>query len=217
MGESRKPDWTPAEAAANWINGKTSEDFSILESEDGRQSYAEVVNRRNAKGDLESVRVRVWPPDPLDKAKARVDALEWVQQIAKLDARPTWTSACELLGETYVDQLDTVCLLARCIRDHDDPNHQHLAYDELLRRYRFAPLMELWEKLDYISVLQDPRANELGEEDFWRLVDGIDKAKNVGPLAAISGRARDSCVLTMACLLAASRRNSSSSPSTATS
>lgn len=200
----------------SWMDGKTAADLDIIEA-DGRAAVLATIDQRDAKtGEVKQAPVRIWPPNHLDRAKARIDALEWVREIAQLKDRPTWTEACEMLGEAYVDQLDTVCLLARCTRDHDAPQHQHLTPQALDHAYGRGALMQLWEKLGHLTQQQDPRVDDLSEEQFWALVGAIDRARNAGPLVGISGPARDSFVLGMAQRLATSRKPSSSSPSTAT-
>lgn len=200
----------------SWMDDKTAADLDIIEA-DGREAVLATIDQRNAKtGEIKRTSVRIWAPSHLDRAKARVDALEWIKDIYDLATRPTWVEACGLFGEVYVDQLDTICLLARCTRDHDAPQHQHLGPQALDHTYGTGALMTLWEKLGHLVEQQDPRVDELSEVQFWALVGSIDKARNVGPLVVISGRARDNFVLGLVQRLAISHKPNSSLPSTAT-
>lgn len=210
------PSWTPVEAAADWLRGKTADDFAIIEAE-GRPTFLTDIRRRNVKtGELESVPVRVRMPNATDRIKARFDALEWVRALGKLKDRPSWEEACRQLGAEYVDQIDSVCLLARCMRDHDAPEHQHQHYSNLDGMYGRRSLLDLWERVNELEKLEDPRIDELTEDQFWTLIAAIDRTRSLGPLAGISGRARDNFVHSMAFRLSASRKDSSSSPSTET-
>jgi hypothetical protein len=208
------PDWQSGDPG--FLAGKTETDLDVMEHE-GRAAVLEHVRRRDPKTHaVQNVPVRVWPPTHLEKVKARIEALGWLQQIAKLSSRPTWKEAEELVGHEYIDQLDTVCLLARCARDEDAPEHQHMHYEDLDRHYGRASLLELWERVGAHAAEQDPRITELDEDRFWELLLAIDKMKSVLPLVVLGGDERDSFVLTMASRLASSRKRSSSSPSTET-
>lgn len=208
--EKKQHEWLDRDGVAEWFAGKAPEDLDIIEHE-GRFAILETIHRRKPNSTaIESTLVRVWIPNHLDKAKARVECLGWVQELCRLPERPSWTEACEQLGEAYVDQLDTVCLLARCVRDHDAPEHQHLLYKDLDARYGRSALMDLWERLNHHDFQADPRQHELTEDGFWAAVQAIDRVRNPSPLAAIDGAARDSLVTSMAVRLWSSRQSSSS-------
>lgn len=211
------PDWKPTEAAVPvWLQGVQPEDLDAVELE-GRYYYRTALQRRDDKGALQEVLVRVTVPTNFDKARARVDSLEWVQKLARLKARPTWEEAQKLFGEEYVDQLDTLCLVARITRDEDDPNHQYMWYEDLDRYHTRRSLEALQAQVHALDALSDPRQLELTEEQFWATVGAIDRVRNCSPLVAIDGRAQDSFVTTMASRLWASRTSESGSPSTPTS
>ena len=212
-GAATPPEWRPGDPG--WLAGKTEGDLDIIEHE-GRAAVLESIRRKDPKtGETQNVPVRVWPPTHQEKIKARIEALEWLQRLAKLQVRPSWEEANKLVGD-YIDQLDTVCLLARCCRDYDAPEHQHMHFEDFDRYYGRASLLELWERIGAHASEQDPRIGQLDESRFWDLVAAIDKMKSVLPLVVLAGDERDSFVLTMASQLANSRKHSSSLPSTAT-
>lgn len=209
IAEKKPPLWLKRDGLAEWFAGKDPAELDVVEVE-GRFAIEETIHRRMMKtGEIESVLVRVWVPTSYDRAKSRIDCLEWIKRFARTKERPTWTEACELLGPAYVDELDTVCLLARCVRDHDAPEYQHLLPELLDERYGRSALIDFWDRLNHHDFQADPRSHEMDEETFWGVVQGIAKVRNCSPLAAIDGRVRDSFVLTMAERLWSSRTSSS--------
>jgi hypothetical protein len=220
MAEERKagpPEWRDEDATVGWLRGKTPEDLDIIEFE-GRPSYLDSIVRRNPKtGEVQSVPVRIISPSHMMKAKARMDALEWLAKAFKLKERPSWTEGIRLVGEAYLDTLDTVCLVARCTRDHDDPRHPHMHYEELDKYYVRSSIITLWESICQHDDGEDPRRDELGEEEFWTVVKAIEGARNCGPLVAIAGGARDAFVTSMASRLASYQTSKPCWPSTETS
>jgi hypothetical protein len=217
QGAATPPQWRAHDGLRSWLQGKTGDDLDVIEF-GPRPAYLEHIVRRNPKsGERESVAVRICAPTHVDRCRARIEALEWVQKLARLDKRPTWQEACDVFGPVYVDELDTVCLVARITRDHDAPEHQHRGYEALDELYGRASVMDLWERINVLDAWTDPRATELSEDDFWAVVATIDKVKNTSPLAAIAGGARDSFVTSMASRLLNFRISKSPSPSGATS
>jgi len=204
-----KPKWGPSDGLKSWLEGKTADDLDVIEFAD-RPAYLETINRRNpSSGVRESLKVRICAPSHLDRAKARIEALEWCTKVAKhKGARLNWGEACNIFGEVYVDEMDTVCLVARCCRDEDDPQHQHMHYESLDAFYGRASIVDLWERLCLLDAWTDPRVDDVDEDDFWAVVERIDKVKNASPLVAIAGGARDGFVTSMASRLMSYRLRS---------
>jgi hypothetical protein len=198
-----------------WLSGKDPAELDILEL-NGRALYPESIKRRNKKHRdvIESVAVRLRVPSTIDKANARIDALAWAQKIAKLPHRPTVPEAEATLGGAYFNELDDKCLLARCIFEHEPPHDPYLLAEFLDEVHEHASLLELWDRLSFWQSWEDVRVGELDEQKFLTIVAAIDRVRNLGPLVAIAGSARDSCVISMAVRLQSFLTPKSSSPST---
>ena len=216
-GEATLPQWRKSEGLCEWLKGKSNDELDIIEF-GARAAYLIHIDRRNPRtGEREQVKVRVLATNHVDKCKARIDALRWCQTLAGLKERPNWAEACAIFGEVYVDELDTVCLVARLCRDHDAPEHQHQHYEALDQLYGRASIIALWERLCLLEDWTDPRISDMSDEEFWAAVTAIDRVKNSSPLVAIAGAERDSFVTSMATRLLSFRTRKSPSGSGETS
>jgi hypothetical protein len=220
----RRTTWQASTAASDWLEGKDPADLDVIEL-GGRRLYPDTIRRRGTKGDASKVvevPVRLRVPSTADKALARLDALRWArelvaQQGTKVAEQMTIAVAESLLGRTYFDELDTKCLLARCMFEADPPHDQYLLYGLLDSRHDHASLMEVWDRLNFYWDWEEPRTAEVDEGRFLAMVAAIDRVRNLSPLAGIAGSERVSFILSMASRLLPSPTGSSGAPSTASS
>lgn len=199
-----EPQWTPSppEAVAKWLEGKTLAELDAVELA-GRALYPETLKRYNTakRGAVEEIAIMLRVPTTLEQARSRVAALEQVQKICRLDKRPTMAEAEAILGSTYFDNLDTVQLLSLCILDAEPLDGVHPRYmfaDDLDRCHPRGSLLEVFERLNHYSSLEDPRIGEVTEDQFNQVVAAIARIGNLSPLLVIDGSARDNFMITMA-------------------
>ena len=190
--------WAASESLGTWVDNKSAGEFDVIEFDD-TAAYLDHILRRNPKtGARERTPIRIVAPGHTVRCKARIDALKWVQSMHGMKNRPNWEEACSLLGAVYVDELDTVCIVARCTRDFDAPQHQHLVYDELDKRYGRGAILDLWARICQLDAYLDPRVHEVPKEEFTALVDRIAEVRSISPLAGMSGGAQSTFIVTMA-------------------
>lgn len=202
---------------ARWWAGLDFADLDAIET-NGRHSYLDYLVRIDpVTREHSQIPVRLQVASHADKARARVDALKWIAKLADLKDRPTWAEAIELLGEGYADDLDTVALMALCLRDADAPQHQYMAAEDLDKYHARRSIFELYDRITWLDSIEDPRQSGMSEEDFWAAVLAIDKVQNISPLAVIDGLERDSFIVSMASRLSAYRTSNASLPSGETS
>jgi len=204
-------------AAAKWAK-LTPEELEVIES-GGRACYRDKLKRKDPKtGETQEVPVMVRAPNTLDKAHSRLEALAWAQKLAKDhgQAEPRDVKAAEALYGAYFDELDTMCLLSRCVLEVEPPHDPYMLPEMLVAHHPRATLLDIWERLAIRVSQEDIRASELTESEVLAMVAEIDRRRDLGPLAAIALHARDSFVLTTASLLQSYLTGKRSSPSTAT-
>lgn len=210
-------------SVADWFNGKSAAELDAIEFQ-GRRLYADAIRRKDARtGEVRERKVRLRVPSAADKAVAAIDAIQWVRRMAterrvKVPDLLTKEQAEGLVGAARFDDLDTLCILTRSIFEHDAP-HDPLYLDaaQLERDHDPSSLEELWQKLDELRKLEDPRElGELDEQKFWAVVATIAMRRNCSPLAVIDGSTLDSFIISMAVRLQSYRMPRSGSPSTET-
>jgi len=222
---ARKPQWQESNAIAEWFAGKRPEDLDIVEFGEQRL-YPDSLKRRSTKDPdkLVEARVRIRPPTSRDKALARVDALVWAREIvaervsrsAQLPDLFTIEQAESYLGRVYFDELDTKCIVARCTHEWEPPHDQYLLPEFLDKAHDSASIMDLWDRMNFWHSFCDVRVSNLSEEATLQVLAAIDRVRNVSPLVAIAGGARDNFIVSMAGQLLSLRTPKSSSGSTTT-
>jgi len=212
-----------ADSVLEWLGGKSPEELDVVEFEH-RSLYPDTIKRRNPKDPSEILEkpIRLRVPNSRDRALARLDALQWAAELMKQQGHKppealTIPNAEACFGRVYFDELDTKCLLARCILEHDAPHMQYLLPELLDKNHEHASLMELWDRLNFYVSLEQVQVQELTEERFLAIVAAIDRRRNLSPFVAIGGSARDSFIISMASRLQSFLTRSCCSPSTETS
>jgi hypothetical protein len=177
----RKP--TPLERL-----GKTSwEDLEAIEV-GGRIVFPDVIKRRRSDGKLDEVPVCVRVPRKDERRRARSDAREWARR-EKIDP--------EKDPELFED-MDTVCILALCIRERDRPEEQHQTYEVLEKSYDARSLQQVWHRLQVYEDLIDPREVAVDTNAFWGLVLDVARRRDILPLTDTGGPEQHSCIVRMA-------------------
>ncbi len=198
---------------AAWFAGKTFEELGAIEHS-GHLLFPDALRKRGPKGEEVRVEVMVRVPTDLDRSLARIDALEFVRDQAK-SARniETVDQARAAVGPEVFENLDTTAIVARCTFERKPPHQQFLLLPLLLASWPRSSVYDLFDRIDYLSDLIDPRMGELTEEQIWLAVGAIAKVRNISPLGAMRGPLQSSFIVRMADLLWNSAMRPSSSPS----
>lgn len=178
-----------------WLDGKTIEELAAIEH-GGRTLFPDKIRRVKPDGTYEDIDVYVRVPRAAEVMQARQDAIEFFRK-RKLDRKEE---------ADLFDQLDTLSVLARAIRDKAPPHDQFQPLEFMLsnepgKGFDTESLMDVWTRLEAYRKMIDPRVTVVSEEDAIRAAFAIARTQNIGPLAGIAGHELDSCIVTMASLL----------------
>jgi hypothetical protein len=181
-----------------WLKGKTVEELGLIEH-GGRILFPDKIRRLKTDGTFDDVEVRVRVPRTPELLQARSDAREFFRK-RKMDPKE---------DADLFDQLDTMAILARALRDKTPPHDQFQPLEYLLstepgKGFDTESLMDVWTRLEVYRKMIDPRVTAASEEDVIRTAFAIDRVQNISPLAAIAGSELDSFMTTMGSLLARS-------------
>lgn len=169
------------------IENKTWEELGVLEHE-GRLVFPATIRRRTKSGEIETIDICLRPLRRDERRSARLSARAWAH---KLNLDP------EKDPELFED-LDTLCCLARAIREAKPPHEQHQQPEWLESHYDTGSLAELWDRLNVLTEMLDPRVDAHDEDTFWKLVLAIGRARNCLPLTGYAPRAQQTFILSMA-------------------
>lgn len=172
--------------------------------------FPEKLWKRNKAGKFEVTPIMVQVPRMGDMRKAR--ALAHV--IAREDGiDPKFDSH-------LFDDLENVCIMAYAVRDATSPYSFMFARDKdtpdprmLERKFDEGSLSHLWSRLAPYKQLLNPQLTRVTRDEFMAVIAAIAERRDIAPLLAIDGLARDSCIVTMACLLQSLMTRQSSSQS----
>jgi hypothetical protein len=181
------------EANRNALEQLLERDWAGLEvlEKDGRLLFPDKIYRRQGDGTFRGHDVLLQVPREPDLRWARIQA----RRIANESDPPLDPDR----DRDLIDNLEALCLVSRCMRDPQvptrefdpDPAHLEAAWDK-------AALTQIYEKLDRLAQVVDPRPTDLGEEEMLALVAAVAKARNILPLAVYGPAAQNSCIVTMA-------------------
>lgn len=185
--------------------GKSWGDLEVLEH-DGRLLFPEKIYKRNARGKFDGQDVLLRVPREPDLRWARVEA----RRMA-LDHEPPLDLDRD---RDLVDNLESMCLLSRCMRDPKDPKVEFDPFPSHLESsWDKESLLQLYEKLDRLTQVIDPRPEEITEEQMIALAAAIVKERHILPLAVFGPAAQNTCIVYMAERLLISLASKSSSDS----
>jgi hypothetical protein len=194
-----------------WVDGKTAEELDAIEF-NGRTLWKDHIRRIKRDGTFEDLPILVRCPRPIEIMQARSEAVELFRK-QKLDREK---------DNDLFEQLDTLAVLSKAIRDTAAPHDQLQTLEFLLSHkpgegFDIESLMDVWTRLEAYRRLLDPRITEVSEDDAIRAALAIERVRNVSPLAAIAGHELDGCIVTMASMLVTSLRQLQSLQSSGTS
>jgi hypothetical protein len=147
------------------------------------------LKRRRADGSWETVPVMLRVPRESDLRMARIAARTWAERVG---LNPQ-------LDPDVFDNMDTVCILSRCVRNATEPHEPWEPDPEILEsRYDIPQLELLWAKLEAYKHVIDPRPETMNEDAFMAMVALIAKERVIYPLVALGGRSQTNFIVTMA-------------------
>lgn len=176
--------------------GRDWKGLEVLE-QDGRLLFPDKIYRRKVDGSFEGQAVLLQVPREPDIRWARLEA----RRLASASNPPLNPER----DRDLIENLEAMCLVSRCMRDPKvptrefDPSPEHLeeAWDK-------GALTQIYEKLDRLAQVVDPRPETIGEDEVLAVVAAIVKARNILPLVVYAPAAQNICVVTMADLLVSS-------------
>ena len=168
--------------------------LEVLENE-GRLLFPDKIYRRSVDGTFKGQDVLLQVPREPDHRWARLEA----RRLADASKPPLDPEH----DRDLIENLEAMCLVSRCMRDPKvptrefDPSPEHLeeAWDK-------GALTQIYEKLDRLAQIVDPRPESISEDEMYAVVAAIVKARNILPLAVYGPAAQNICVVTMADRLA---------------
>lgn len=147
------------------------------------------INKRQADGTFERIKVRIRVPREHELRKARCKAREIMEEDG-LDPEK---------DSDLFTNIETWCILSHAIRDVDEPFAPFISDPRTLEeRYDKHSLMAAWAKMDAFARIVDPRPDEMSNVEIIALMAAIAREETTGPLLAYGSRAQASCIVTMA-------------------
>jgi hypothetical protein len=169
------------------LGGKAWEDLETLEF-GGRLYFPDVIKRRTQSGALEEVPICIRVPRKDEKRAARLDARAWASRL-KVDTEK---------DSDLFDDMDSICILARAIRERNEPHDQFQLPDWLEEHFDSGSLAQLWDRLQWYEQMVDPRLAVMDEDQFWTTVLAIGRTHTALPLTDFGPDAQKSFVLSAA-------------------
>lgn len=163
---------------------KKWDELEVLEQDD-RLYFPDTIRVREKGGKLRETKVTVRVLRKDERRKARNDTVELAAEL-KVDREKE---------PDLFDELDTLCILARAIRDPEPPYDQHLKAKDLESRYDMRSLEELWSKYKVYEDLTDPRDPIQTDVQFWAIVAAIGRKRNILPLTECESLSQNACIL----------------------
>jgi hypothetical protein len=201
----------------DWANGLSVRDLEIIEHE-GRYLYPDSLKRRNPKtGELVEVPILVAVPSALERLEGRIEALDFLRRKLKREGALSYEDAVRIVGNDQYEEIEHHHLLSKVLFRREAPHGQYMLPEFLLQVHR-GQLVDIYDRIDFYSRVEDPRIKELTEAQFVAILQAIVKTRGLGPLVGIAGGMRDAFVLSMAYQLEGflTRKPSSQPPATST-
>ncbi len=201
----------PTNKTVEWLKGRTIEEMQAIEA-GGRILFPDTVKRARKDGTFDEILICVRVPRPSEKQQARADAVRIFKKQGLDRAQ----------DEDLFEELDTLAILARAMRDRAPPHDQFQPVEFLLsgdekNGFDLGSLYEVWERLKVYQSMIDPRLDVVTEDDVVAAVLAIDMVQNLSPLVVMAGGAMDTFVVRMASLTASLLTGNGSSKPTVTS
>lgn len=176
--------------------------WSELESVeiDGRIVYFDVIRRRAKGGALVEVPIglRVLRKD--EARKSFFEAVRWAQTEGLLpkDLAGVSNVRDKTLDPKTFDDMETLCILARAIREPKEPHDQYRTVHQLEADHDMRSLEELWAKYRLYEDLTDPRESIQTEAEMWAVIAAVRSSESLRPLNGCVSRDQNACILFMA-------------------
>jgi len=167
------------------LGNRTWAELEIIEHGDGTLLFADKLRKRNAKGGIDEIPVRVCVVRSLKIIEARVETREWAKQL-KLDPS---------LDRDMFDHLEQLTIVARAIRTVAPPYAQYTTKEELATDYDEASVWDIKGRIEAIRQMIDPRDSELTTDQIWSKVVAVARAGHLLPLTDIAGHEQLSFVV----------------------
>lgn len=163
-------------------------ELEVLEVE-GYLLFPAEIHKRRADGSFETIPVRLRVPREPNRRAARVSARKAaLEQGLDLDR-----------DKDLIQNLEDIHLLCDCLRDPKQPSIPFDPYPEEFEKiYDTKSIAALWEKLELLGTLVDPKPNTISKDEMYVLLAAIAKERNIAPLAVFGPDAQDFFIVTMA-------------------
>lgn len=168
------------------LTSKTWEELEAIEQGD-RLLFPDQIHRRGKTGDVDGIPIMVRVLRKNERRAARLEAREWAKR-AGVDTEK---------DPQLFDDMDTLCILARAIRDFAPPHAQFQKPEWLEEHFDDGSLGQIWDRYPVYESLVDPRISEVSEEQVWKTILEIGRSRSVRPLTEFAPRSQHSLLLCM--------------------
>ncbi|HKQ70998.1 MAG TPA: hypothetical protein VJT73_16745 [Polyangiaceae bacterium] len=166
------------------LRSATWEELEAIEDGD-RVLFPDVIRQRTAKGELNETEVMVRVLRMPERRKARLDARELAKKVGVDPA----------VDPELFDDIDTLCTLARAIRDKGDPKTQHMTAEMLEGAYEWRSLKEVYGRYKVYEDRTDPGLEIADEKEMWAALGAIARAGNCLPLVELASLSQNACIV----------------------
>ena len=172
---------------AEQLYNQTWEELEVLEFRD-RLLFPTKALKRRQDGTVKETPILLRVPREADLRKARIKAREvGLKEGLDLDR-----------DKDLLDNLETICLLATCIRNTTEPYEPFVATpQELEDNFDLSFLESVYNKICTLRDIANPHPVELTEMDCWTLVTAIATARHTLPLTAYAPDSQNTFMLFM--------------------
>ena len=190
---------------AEWLAGKSEAELIGIEF-GTKRFYPDTVKKRVGDKLVEEP-ILLHVPSPLDGARARVDSIEFIRKLSDDKTIRTVAEAKAKIGEELFSEIDAYFYMSIAIYRRPSTGEQPSQWmlpELMLDTVPRGAIYDLLARSLFYAGREDPRNVEVDKATFVEAVKAIAREKNLSPLAAIDGAARDSFVLSMALHLSTS-------------
>lgn len=170
------------------LTRKTWDELEAIEHQ-SRLMFPITLNRRAKSGKLVEARAMARVPRLPELRQARIEARK-IAESEGLDPSK---------DPDLFDDIDTVCVLQRCIRSTTPPHEPFCpSVSELEATFDPDSLRAAWSTLEALRTFVDPRPQDVSEEEVRALIVAIASTRTIAPLAAFAGSSQVESLVRMA-------------------
>lgn len=166
------------------LRAKTWEELECIE-QGGRVLFPDVIRQRTSKGDLVEVPIVIRVLRGPERRKARQETRALAKKV-EVDQE---------LDPDLFDDIDTLCILARAIREKAPPHEQHYTPELLEQEYEWRSLKELYARYKVYEDRTDPGLEITDEKTMWKAIGAIARAGNILPLTELESLSQNASIL----------------------